>query len=539
MVYLYFWIAVLLGLFGPALAKYTEPYRPQYHFSPAKYWTNDPAGLVYHDGTYHLYFQYNAGGIEWGNMSWGHATSPDLTHWDEQPMALLARGFPGNLTEMFFTGSAVADVNNTGGFGSDGKVPLVALYTSYYPTAQTLPSGKVVRKEQQSQSIAYSLDEGMTWTTHDSANPIIQDPPTPYEKQFSNFRDPFVFRHEESQKWVLVTALAEIHKLLIWTSDNLRDWTVASEFGPVNAVGGVWECPNLFPLAVDNSPAKSKWVLVIGLNPGGPPGTVGSGTQYLIGEFNGTTFVPDDDSVYPGNKTANWMDYGPDYYAAASYNGLPAEQRVQIGWMNNWQYGAKIPTSPWRGAMASPRRLSLKTIGQKTVLLQQPHENLKTIRSERAKHYSWDSLPAGSKDLGSAGKQLDLELSFADDRTSKATQFGIMVQTTSDLTQQTRIGYDFHARQMFVDRRKSGNTTFDDTFASEYRAPLAPGQDGRVHLRILVDWSSLEVFGGDGESTLTAQIFPDLSATHAGLFSSGGSTEDITLDVWEMSSIWK
>lgn len=379
----------------------------------------------------------------------------------------------------------------------------------------------------------------MTWTTHDAGNPVIRAPPTPYEKEYRNFRDPFVFWHDKTQKWILVTALAEIHKLLIWTSDNLRDWTVASEFGPVNAVGGVWECPNLFPLPVDNHPTKSKWVLVIGLNPGGPPGTIGSGTQYLIGNFNGTTFVPDRDSVYPGNKTANWMDYGPDYYAAASYSGLSERERVQIGWMNNWQYGAKIPTNPWRGAMASPRRLSLKTIGRKAILIQQPHGNLKTIRSHRAQSYSWDSLPAGSKDLGCQGKLLDLELSFADRAgTSKTSEFGIVVQATSDLTQQTRIGYDFNARQMFVDRRKSGNVTFDDTFASVYHAPLAPGRDGKVHLRVLVDWSSVEVFGGDGESTLTAQIFPGQNATRAALFSSGGRTDNVTLGVWRMSSVW-
>lgn len=368
---------------------------------------------------------------------------------------------------------------------------------------------------------------------------MIQHPPTPYAKEYQNFRDPFAFWHEQTRKWVLVTALAQIHKLLIWTSPNLRNWTVASEFGPVNAVGGVWECPNLFPLPVDNSPKTSKWVLVLGLNPGGPPETVGSGTQYFIGSFNGTTFTPDRDNVYPGNESANWMDYGPDYYAAASYNGLQQDDRVQIGWMSNWQYGDKIPTKPWHGAMASPRQLSLKTIGQKTTLIQKPHENVKSIRSQRAQSFDWPSLPAGNKSLGSQGKLLDMELSFLDkNKSSSTSEFGVVVQATANLTQQTRVGYDFNTRKMFVDRRMSGNVSFDDTFPSVYHAPLSPSSDGKVKLRILVDWSSVEVSGGEGESTLTAQVFPGQNATQAQLFSTGGSTENVTLSIWKMSSIW-
>lgn len=175
---------------------------------------------------------------------------------------------------------------------------------------QTLDNGKEIRLDQQAQSIAYSLDNGMTWTPYDADNPVIQYPPAPYESQYENFRDPFVFWHEESQKWVLVTTLAEIHKLVIYTSVNLKDWSVASEFGPFNGVGGMWECPNLFPLPVDNHVTIKKWVMVVGLNPGGPPGTVGSGNQYFIGDFNGTVFTPDPESIHPGNETSNWLDWG-------------------------------------------------------------------------------------------------------------------------------------------------------------------------------------------------------------------------------------
>jgi len=406
---------------------------------------------------------------------------------------------------------------------------------SKYPIAQSLPSGKKVKEEQQSQSIAYSLDDGMTWTTYDAGNPVIHNPPAPFENQYKNFRDPFVFWHDRTRKWVLVTALAEIHKLVLWTSDNLKDWKVESEFGPFNAVGGVWECPNLFPLPVDDDQSKMKWVMVVGLNPGGPPGTVGSGTQFFIGSFNGTTFVPEDDSVHPGNQTSNWMDWGPDYYAAASYNGLRDTDRTVIGWMNNWQYATEIPASPWHGAMAAPRHLSLKTVNQKTTLIQQPHENLRAIESNGSIASSWKKFAEGKKDLGSVGKTLDIELEFT---SAGAKEFGIVLQATSDWKQQTRVGYNFASKEIFVDRTESGDVTFDKTFASVYHAPLTPNSHGIVRLRILVDWSSVEVFGGEGEATLTAQIFPSRNATFAQLFSNGGSTKNVELGIHKVSSVW-
>lgn len=375
----------------------------------------------------------------------------------------------------------------------------------------------------------------MTWTTYDAGNPVIQNPPAPYQKQYENFRDPFVFWHEETNKWVLVTALSEIHKLVLWTSDNLKNWEVASEFGPFNGVGGVWECPNLFPLALDNDESKTKWVMLLGLNPGGPPGTVGSGTQYFIGSFDGTTFVADDESVYPGNKTSNWMDWGPDYYAATSYNGLPGADRIVIGWMNNWQYGEKIPASPWNGAMAVPRHLSLKTINEKPTLIQQPHENWESIESRTRNISKWKTFDEGKKDLGSVGKTLDVKLEFS---ASDATEFGIIVQATSDWKQQTRIGYNFESQKIFVDRTHSGDVTFDETFATVYHAPLVPNSDGTVRLRVLVDWSSVEVFGGEGEATLTTQIFPSRNATFAQVFSHGGNTENVHIGIRKVSSTW-
>ncbi|OQE21563.1 hypothetical protein PENFLA_c014G02432 [Penicillium flavigenum] len=695
-------IAFLLGVTALKVAAdspskaYTEAYRPQIHFSPEKNWMNDPNGLLYDDGVYHLYFQYNPGGDTWGAMSWGHATSKDLLHWTEQPIALEARGFPDNITEMFFSGTAIVDERNTSGFGSQGKVPWIAMYTSYYPTEQTLPSGKHVRANQQAQSIAYSLDKGMTWTTYDAANPVILDPPAPYQDQFLEFRDPSVFWHEDTERWVSVISLAKLHKVLIYTSHDLKKWDLASEFGPVNAIGGVWECPSIFPLSLDGGESV-KWVLMLGLNPGGPPGTVGSGTQYIVGNFNGTTFTADSNSVYDGsgptdgitfedfegdetlaargwtttgdfvgaspakgtidgqntvtgfkgtqllnsflngdattgtltskpfeisqryinflvgggsntnttaiqlkvngqaihtsagsdsetlswvswdvsalqgksgtieiidnatggwghinvdeisfsnmranNQVANWLDWGPDFYAALGWNGLRQDDRTVIAWMNNWQYGATIPTDPWRSAMTVPRHLALKTIGGKATLVQKPAGNWGSIT--HGGNASTFSRVDGVRELGRIGKALDIHLTFSNRQpssSSSSSEFGIVVAATKDYTQQTRVGYNFGTQEVFIDRSQSGDVSFDNTFASTYSAPLSPSANGTISLRVYVDWSSVEVFGGQGEATITSQIFPSTKAVYGRLFSTGGTTRNVKLGVKKLRSTWR
>jgi sucrose-6-phosphate hydrolase SacC (GH32 family) len=691
----------------------------------------------------------------------------------------------------------------------------------------------------------------MTWTTYDAANPVILNPPAPYADQWREFRDPFVFWHEPTKKWVSVISLAQLHKLLIYTSPNLKEWTYVSEFGPMNAVGGVWECPAIFPLALDGDESKTKWVAQIGLNPGGPPGVVGSGTQYMVGNFNGTTFVADPDTppasststspvpkatgdvtfqdfegtgdfasrgwvatgglvgaapaqgtlsgqqtvtgytgnhlvntflngdsttgtltsppftitrplinfligggnapgeecinlkingqsqavrtatgrdeerllpqtwdvteyightavieivdkrtggwghvlvdeiTFTGDATAppprsdddvfdfsgtgtfeslgwtatgglvgkspakgalagqqavtgnrgsfvntfydgdattgtlvsptfnitkkrinfligggnapgvqcinlkvggqvvrtatgsdseqllpkswdvasligqsavieivdrstagwghilvdeisfsddsteprgtNWMDWGPDYYAAAPFNGLPAEDRTNIAWMNNWQYGNNIPTSPWRSMLSIPRKLSLKTINGWATLIQQPVANWAALQTGT---YSkvLDTVNEGNQPIPLSGKSLDIIMSFSDRDAASSSQFGLLLRSNSDLAQQTRIGYDFGTKRMFVDRSKSGNVGFDGTFANTYFAPLAPGSDGKVNLRILLDSSSVELFGGEGEVTLSAQIFPQDSGIDVRVFSSGGSTKGVAID---------
>ena len=390
--------------------------------------------------------------------------------------------------------------------------------------AQKLPSGKSVEANQQAQSVAYSLDGGMTWTTHDSANPVILSPPEQYADQILEFRDPAVFWHEVSHRWVSVLSLAKLHKLLIYTSTNLKDWKHVSEFGPVNAVDGVWECPSIFPLPLDKG-GDLKWVAQIGLNPGGPPGTPGSGTQYIVGDFDGETFTPDPESV----KQTNWLDWGPDFYAALSFSGLPVDKRIDIAWMNNWKYGMVTPTDSWRSSCSIPRKLSLNTINGTATLVQEP-----ILEKKESQYSRWDSIPDGTTKLNFTGRALDATLTFSE---SHSAEFGVILRATPDLSQQTRVGYDFAKNELFVDRTASGESGFDDTFADVYYAPLA-SVNGNVTMRILVDWSSIEVFGGAGEVTLTAQIFPSAGAVDVHLFSTNGSTRNVEMMVHQVKSAW-
>lgn len=718
----------------------------------------------------------------------------------------------------------------------------------------------------QAQSIAYSLDEGTTWTTYDAANPVIPLPPVPYQDQWRDFRDPFVFWHAASSKWVSIISLAQLRKILVYTSPNLKDWTYISEYGPVSGVTGVLECPSLIELPLDGNEANLKWVLQIGVNPGGPPGTTGSGNLYQVGIFDGTTFTLDSGvtpssptsttttppiattspasgnitfetfeytdtyashgwtvtgdlsgaapaqgtlggqqqvSGYVGNRLLNtflafdsttgtftspsfvishkninfligggnapgqecinlkiqgqvvrtatglnderllpqswdvsnligqtavleivdsstgswghilidqitftdppsasgpapntaalwsfnstgsyadlgwtatgdlvgagpaqgtlggqqivtgysgnfvntfinvdtttgtltsppfiitqkqisfligggnlpgqecinlkiqgqvvrtatganqemlipqnwdvsdligqsavieivdsstggwghilideitfsnaspavslsrWVDFGPDYYAAVPFNGLPATNKVGIAWMSNWQYASSVPTSLWRGGLTIPRKLSLKTIDDRATLVQQPVADWTSLETVSDYTNSWDTVAEGTQTLPLSGKALDITITFSD-RSSASTspQFGLILRATSDLGQQTRVGYDFGTKRLFVDRTKSGNVGFDGTFSNTYYAPLTPAKNGQVTLRILLDWSSVEVFGGDGQATLTTQIFPNDNGVDISLFSTGGGTNVVGITAKSVGSIY-
>ncbi len=317
----------------------TNTRRPELHFTPERNWVNDPNGLVFHKGVYHLFFQSNPYGNDWGNMSWGHAISRDLISWEDRPVAILFDDDGG-----IFSGSVVVDVTNSSGFGTPENPPLVAMYT-------------IAQPGHQAQGLAFSVDDGETWTKYEG-NPVL-DRGTP------DFRDPKVVRYQDAGSqsyWVATCVEANDRQVLFFRSDDLKTWTPLSTFGPIGAVGGVWECPDLFPLRLDGG--EEKWVLLVSINPGGIAG--GSGTQYFVGDFDGVTFTPLEGEGDPHR----WLDFGRDFYAGVTFDGVPDARRILIAWMSNWDYAAAVPTSPWRGGMALPRELTLETVDGRPQLRQ-------------------------------------------------------------------------------------------------------------------------------------------------------------------------
>jgi sucrose-6-phosphate hydrolase SacC (GH32 family) len=330
---------------------YSEQYRPQFHFSAKKNWINDPNGLVYLDGEYHLFFQHNPFGTQWGHMSWGHAVSTDLLHWTE-----LAVAIPEGEDDSIFSGSAVYDAFNTSGLGTTDNPPLVAIYTSNSSLRNV-----------QSQAIAFSLDKGRTFTKYVN-NPVI-------DLEREHFRDPKVFWDDVRGNWVMVVALPHEKKISIYTSSNLINWKHQSDFGPSGGVGGAWECPDLIQLPIVNNPTKKAWVMIVSLNPGGLYG--GSGTQYFVGEFNGQEFISNE-----GSEKINWLDYGQDNYAGVTFNNAPDNRTVLIGWMSSWIYAGSLSNSPWTGAMTIPRELSLNKLGDSLTLVSQPIKEFDALQNE-------------------------------------------------------------------------------------------------------------------------------------------------------------
>ena len=515
-------LAVLLLLIVAACAKvppetlrptYGERFRPQFHFTPAVNWMNDPNGLVYFDGEYHLFFQYNPFGPKWGHMSWGHAVSRDLVRWEHLPVAI-----PEADGVMAFSGSAVVDWNNTSGFGRDGKPPLVAIYTGH-------------RETNQSQYIAYSNDRGRTWTVYDG-NPVL-------DVGRKDFRDPKVFWHAPQRRWVMVLALPDEHKVRFYASADLKRWHHLSDFGPAGAVDGIWECPDLFELPVDGDAKATRWVLIVSLNPGAIAG--GSGMQYFVGHFDGTRFVAES----PPPQIANagtpidkvlWADFGKDFYAAVSWADVPDKdgRRLWLGWMNNWQYAQEIPTMPWRSAQSLPRALALRTTSEGIRLVQQPINELQTLRGPR---HTVAAQPVGEGAItlashGVAGTALEIAVEFD---VGTAAEVGLKVRAGRD--EETVIGVDSRGGRLFVDRTRSGQVGFHREFSGRHTAPLRV-ESGRVKLRVFVDWSSVEVFAADGEVVLTDQLFPAPDSDGVALYARGGTARLVSFEAWPLASIW-
>jgi sucrose-6-phosphate hydrolase SacC (GH32 family) len=511
----------------PAPIPADELFRPQLSYSPQRNWMNDPNGLVYHDGEYHLFYQYNPNGSTWGDMSWGHAVSPDLLRWAELPPALPVRkDSRGNITEMIFSGSAVVDHANTSGLGQPGRPAMVALYTSVYPQTLALPNGRSIRAGTQAQSLVYSLDRGRSWQAHPD-NPVLELPPAPYAGEYRDFRDPKLFWHAPQQKWVMVLVLPNKHKALFYSSRDLRHWEWMSEFGPAAATGGIWECPDLFELPVDGDPARRKWVLIMSPNPGGPAG--GSGTQYFLGHFDGTRFVADPPA--PG-QPVRWLDHGADFYAAVSYNGMPDGRRVLVGWMNNWLYGQQVPTGSWRSAQSVPRELALRTIDGQVQLVQQPIAEFERQRSRVLHQAATTQVATGEQALGAPAREA-LELGLAL-RPQAAARTGLRLRSASG--EQVDIGYDALKQQLYVERNGAGQHAFHPDFANRQSAP-AVLRDGSLRLRVLVDRASVTVFAGEGETVLTSQFFADPATRQLLLFADGAPAGLRDLTVWSLRPV--
>ncbi|MGC4233097.1 MAG: glycoside hydrolase family 32 protein [Niabella sp.] len=444
-----------------------EPHRPLIHFTPKKGWMNDPNGMVFYNGKYHLFFQHNPNEPVWGPMHWGHATSTDLVNWEEQPIAL----YPDALGTIF-SGSAVIDVNNTAGFG---KNAMVAIYTNHSHTIE-----KEGFDTYETQGIAYSLDEGKTWTKY-KGNPVLPNP------RIRDFRDPKVMWYEPAQKWIMT--LATLDHITFYSSPDLKSWKEESKFGKnVGAHGGVWECPDLIPFTVEG---KQVWVLIVNLNPGGPNG--GSATQYFVGDFDGSAFKPFDTQT-------RWMDYGPDNYAGVTWSNT-GDRKVLIGWMSNWQYANVVPTQNWRSATTVARELKLVKSGSEYLLASEP---VKELKAAVTKSTALKNIKAGNFDITKKTGKLEgaAMLNFT---TSNAKSFDIILSNAQG--EQVVIGFDAKANQYFIDRTKSGATSFEKDFAKKHIAPRL-SNNKEMDVTLVIDVASVELFADNGLSLMTGIFFP-------------------------------
>jgi fructan beta-fructosidase len=448
-----------------ASATYSELFRPQFHFSPPANWMNDPNGMVYWDGEYHLFYQYYPDSTIWGPMHWGHAVSKDMVRWENLPVALA----PDSLGYIF-SGSAIIDLQNTSGLGSNENPAMTALYTYHDPIGEK--NGTI---DFQTQGLAYSLDRGRTWTKY-AGNPVLKNP------GIRDFRDPKVTWYQPANgpgKWIM--ALAAQDRIQFYSSPNLLVWALESEFNPPwAAYGGVWECPDLFPIQSDSG--KDKWTLLVSINPGGPQG--GSATQYFVGDFDGKNFKPDTDKTL-------WLDDGADNYAGVTWSNIPESdgRRLFIGWMSNWQYAQIVPTHPWRSAMTLPRNLVLKEKGGNIRLHSQPAREIESLRLK--------SVPISSGQITLEEPLAELEL------LPESSDF--QVTLSNDAGESVRLGKKDDS--FFFDRSASGKTDFHPEFGNLHQMPLEGIQV--QSLRIFIDRSSIEVFINEGERVMTELVFPN------------------------------
>ena len=474
-----------------------EKYRPAYHHAPLYGWMNDPNGMFYKDGKWHLYYQYNPYGSKWQNMTWGHSTSTDLINWEHLPLAIKPNGL-GSV----FSGSCAIDTENSAGFGKDA---VLAMYTS--------------AGVNQMQSLAHSNDNGTTFDIY-PGNPVLT--------LESEARDPNMFWDPESKLWHLVLAHALDKEMLFFTSPDMKEWTLTGNFGKgLGAQDGVWECPDLFELPVAGTD-KTKWVLICNINPGGPFG--GSAIQYFVGDFDGKTFKSDTDAN--GNVPTKWLDHGKDNYALVSWSDAPDNRRTTIGWMSNWQYAADVPTMQFRSANTLPRDLGLFIAPDGEIYASStPSPELTALRGNLVQK-------VGKASVGS--KPQTYKLPEANDGICEIlVDIDALKSTSVNMTLANNAGekvvmtYDVKAHTLSFDRTQSGITDFSENFPAVTVCPTHE-VNGSISLRIFVDRSSMEVFDADGKYVMTNLVFPTQPYSTLTIDSKGGSAKIENLKIYSI-----
>lgn len=458
---------------------------------------NDPNGLVYHNGEYHLFYQYYPDDLVWGPMHWGHAVSRDLIVWEHLPIAL----YPAD-DGWIFSGSAVIDSQNTAGFGAGAMIAIYSLHIE-------LTEDSAI----QNQGIAYSLDDGRTWTKY-AGNPVIEMPDLGGHNEF---RDPKVdwYGTPEDGHWVMILAVKD--EVWLYTSPNLKDWELASKFGQeFGCHGGVWECCDLFEMPIENND-QSRWVMLVSVQNGAPAG--GNGVQYFIGDFDGKTFTP-----FESHPKTRWVDYGPDFYAAVTYNHAPNGRRILIGWMNNWPYSHDIPAEIWRGQQSVPRELFLEQTKNDYRLIQQPVAELEAFWD---KIISTKSFPVDGtcalKDFSAS--VAEYTITFQVDDATAVDNFGMRVRCGE--RQQTTIGYSQSDQAVYVDRGKMGVDVPKMAHSSLHRSKTKPVA-GKLTLNVIVDHESIEVWANEGDAYLTLLNYPLVENNGFELFAKNGEVQVIS-----------
>ena len=458
-----------------------EKYRPAYHFTPAYGWMNDPNGMFYKDGVYHLYYQHNPYFSTWSNMHWGHATTTNFIDWEHQPVAIAPNGLGA-----IYSGSAIVDKNNCSGFGKDA---IIAFYTS--------------AGVRETQSVAYSLDGGMSFTPYEN-NPVLTS-------EIRDFRDPKVVWNEETQKWIMVLAVKD--RVEFYSSTNLLDWTFESEFGEEYGWhGGIWECPDLLEMPIGDK-GDTRWVLICNINPGGLYG--GSSTQYFIGDFDGNKFSCEDNP-----EEVKWMDYGKDHYATVSWSNTPDSRNTVIAWMSNWQYANSVPTKQYRSATSLPRDLGLYEFEGEHYVSVAPAKEVEEMITPSATSYKVGTVNGKKEvqqfDLENNGRyEVELEI-----KNRSAEIVGI--ELSNEAGEFVRIYYDIAKQEVVMDRNNSGKVDFNKHFPAITRAPI--NSDSKtMGMRIFVDNSSIELFDSASRWVMTNIVFPSQPYTKMTLYSEGGS----------------